>query len=231
MFLSCDHYFSVIIILLQYLTETWYYLVLVRKNKSLPIWLLYFETKYVFKTDGGQQPRMIHPPHIRLYGGKLYGNRKFLRRCVFFCGVLSTTICQLKLNWKGGTFKESFYPACGHPVEDLYHIDVQCPPAKQLILEGGAYNHRFTGCKLPDPHPASWTCDLLSAKVCSQADAALIISGTWSLWNGRNYRKHGRREEETEGHTTTALLGDDVGVWPASDQNIIHGRNRQNDSE
>ena len=116
-------------------------------------------------------------------------------------------------------------------MEDLYHIDVQCPPAKQLILEGGAYNHRFTGCKLPDPHPASWTCDLLSAKVCSQADAALIISGTWSLWNGRNYRKHGRREEETEGHTTTALLGDDVGVWPASDQNIIHGRNRQNDSE
>ena len=108
--------------------------------------------------------------------------------------VLSTTICQLKLNWKGGTFKESFYPACGHPVEDLYHIDVQCPPAKQLILEGGAYNHRFTGCKLPDPHPASWTCDLLSAKVCSQADAALIISGTWSLWNGRNYRKHALRD-------------------------------------
>ena len=78
-------------------------------------------------------------------------------------------------------------------MEDLYHSDVQCPPAKQLILEGGAYNHRFTGCKLPDPHPASWTCDLLSAKVCSQADAALIISGTWSLWNGRNYRKHALR--------------------------------------
>ena len=78
-------------------------------------------------------------------------------------------------------------------MEDLYHIDVQCPPAKQLILEGGAYNHRFTVCKLPDPHPASWTCDLLSAKVCSQADAVLIISGTWSLWNGRNYRKHGRQ--------------------------------------
>ncbi|RLN34247.1 hypothetical protein C2845_PM03G26600 [Panicum miliaceum] len=50
----------------------------------------------------------------------------------------------------------------------------------------------ITGCKLLDLHPATWTKDLLSGDVCSQDKAALFICGAWSLWSGRNARRHGR---------------------------------------
>ena len=144
MFLSCDHYFSVIIILLQYLTETWYYLVLVRKNKSLPIWLLYFETKYVFKTDGGQQPRMIHPPHIRLLWWKALWQPQVPPKVRIFWWRAIDNYFPIKAELKGwhieGEFRPCLWSSGGR---SIYHIAVQCPPAKQLILEGGKYNHRM----------------------------------------------------------------------------------------
>ena len=50
----------------------------------------------------------------------------------------------------------------------------------------------MTGYKLPPLHPVTWTRDLLASDVCLQKDAALIIYGVWSLWTGRNARRHGK---------------------------------------
>ena len=37
-----------------------------------------------------------------------------------------------------------------------------------------------------------WAKDLLAGDCCSDTDAAMIICGVWSLWSGRNARRHGR---------------------------------------
>ncbi|KAF8656343.1 hypothetical protein HU200_060725 [Digitaria exilis] len=52
----------------------------------------------------------------------------------------------------------------------------------------------IVGIKLPDLHPLSWTKDLLSEESCSKENTSLIICGVWSLWSGRNARKHGREK-------------------------------------
>jgi hypothetical protein len=49
-----------------------------------------------------------------------------------------------------------------------------------------------TGFKLPLLHPVSWTRELLSGDLCATSESALIICGAWSLWTGRNARRHGK---------------------------------------
>jgi hypothetical protein len=84
--------------------------------------------------------------------------------------------------------REVHCEACGEPGEDLYHIAVLCI----YTIQFWQAVREITGCKLPPLHPTTWTRDLLAADMCPHKDAALIICGVWSLWTGRNARRHGR---------------------------------------
>ena len=71
----------------------------------------------------------------------------------------------------------------------MFHVAISCTFATRFwkALKD------ITGCKLPNLHPATWTADLISSKVCTQQEAALIICCSWSLWSGRNARRHGHK--------------------------------------
>jgi ribonuclease HI len=64
---------------------------------------------------------------------------------------------------------------------------VSCPLAIRFWKEIRV----ITRCKLPLLHPDSWTTDLLSTGFCTPEETAVYICGAWSLWTGRNGRKHG----------------------------------------
>jgi hypothetical protein len=53
---------------------------------------------------------------------------------------------------------------------------------------------KLTGIKIPKLHQATWVKDLLTGDHCSVSSVELIICGVWSLWTGRNARKHGKVE-------------------------------------
>jgi hypothetical protein len=84
--------------------------------------------------------------------------------------------------------REDHCEACGRRGETLYHVAFECTFA--IRFWEAALD--MTGCKIPRFHPATWTRDLLSGEMCSDKDGAFIICGIWSLWNGRNARRHGR---------------------------------------
>ncbi|TVU48986.1 hypothetical protein EJB05_00275, partial [Eragrostis curvula] len=76
---------------------------------------------------------------------------------------------------------------CGDPVKDVYHVAVTCSTARkfwQTLKE-------MTGKTLLELHPLTWATDLLAGELCPTRDAELFICGAWSLWTGRNRRKHG----------------------------------------
>jgi hypothetical protein len=50
----------------------------------------------------------------------------------------------------------------------------------------------LVGIKIPAMHAITWTMDLLTPGRVPITDAALVICGVWSLWSGRNARKHGK---------------------------------------
>jgi hypothetical protein len=74
--------------------------------------------------------------------------------------------------------------------ETLYHVAFECTFAARFWEAA----MDMSGCKIPRLHPATWTRDLLSTEMCSKKDGAFIICGIWSMWNGRNARRHGRDE-------------------------------------
>ncbi|GJN37087.1 hypothetical protein PR202_gb26009 [Eleusine coracana subsp. coracana] len=83
--------------------------------------------------------------------------------------------------------KESFCPDCGNELESIYHTMFEC-----------TYAFRFWECikdltsiKPPLLHPDTWAKDLLVGQVCKPDDKALIACCCWSLWTGRNSRRHG----------------------------------------
>lgn len=84
---------------------------------------------------------------------------------------------------------ESFCADCGHSTEDVFHVVIQCSFAKRFWEDMKA----IKGRKLPILHPTTWAAYLLSGKVFSKEDAALSICGAWSLWTGRNGRRHGKK--------------------------------------
>jgi hypothetical protein len=84
--------------------------------------------------------------------------------------------------------REDHCEACGRRGEDLYHVAFECTFATRFWEAA----MDMTGCKIPRFHPATWTRDLLSGEMCSEKDGAFIICGIWSLWTGRNARRHGR---------------------------------------
>lgn len=73
--------------------------------------------------------------------------------------------------------KESHCEDCGHVVEDLFHVSVQCSFARKFWKA----MKEMTGKKLPWLHPLTWATDLLLGKCCSLMDAAFFVCGAWSL--------------------------------------------------
>ncbi|KAF8754851.1 hypothetical protein HU200_011388 [Digitaria exilis] len=86
--------------------------------------------------------------------------------------------------------KEDYCETCGKPGESLFHVAFKCTFATRFWEA----LRDITGCKLPHLHPATWTIDLMNGKICTQQEAALIICGVWSLWSGRNARRHGNKQ-------------------------------------
>lgn len=84
--------------------------------------------------------------------------------------------------------KEDHCEGCGEPGESLYHVALKCTFACQFWRTA----HEITGLQVPTLHQATWTRDVLSGDFCTPSEAALIICGAWSLWSGRNARKHGK---------------------------------------
>jgi hypothetical protein len=85
--------------------------------------------------------------------------------------------------------KESFYEVCGDPEESVYHVIWQCPVAKCFWAE----IKRVLGHVVPDFHPNSWATDVFCLEVCPPKIVAVVVCGAWSLWSGRNARRHGRQ--------------------------------------
>jgi len=52
---------------------------------------------------------------------------------------------------------------------------------------------KLNGTKVPILHQLTWVQDLLTEEHCDARIAELIICGAWSLWTGRNARKHGKQ--------------------------------------
>jgi hypothetical protein len=70
----------------------------------------------------------------------------------------------------------------------VFHVAISCPLAVHVRREV----KNLTGCKLPQLHRDSWATDLLSGKFCSFEETIVFICGAWSMWSGRNARRHGR---------------------------------------
>ncbi|RLN04506.1 hypothetical protein C2845_PM13G11980 [Panicum miliaceum] len=103
---------------------------------------------------------------------------------------------KVRIFWRKGELRrrhvaqEDHCEACGEAGESLFHVAFMCTYASlfwQAVKE-------MTGCKLPRLHPDTWTRDLLTGDLCSSMEAALLIYGVWSLWSGRNDRRHGRKQ-------------------------------------
>jgi hypothetical protein len=85
--------------------------------------------------------------------------------------------------------KESYYEMCGDLDESLYHVFFQCPVAKRFWSEV----KKVSGVVIPCLHPCSWAIDVLQPGICSPSTAAMVVCSAWSLWTGRNDRRHGRK--------------------------------------
>jgi hypothetical protein len=84
--------------------------------------------------------------------------------------------------------EESFCPTCGAEAKTLHHVAFVCPLAKRFWQSV----ERLRGFKVPDLHPVSWVKDALVGGRCTEKEAAILACGVWSLWTGRNARKHGK---------------------------------------
>jgi hypothetical protein len=83
--------------------------------------------------------------------------------------------------------RESFCEVCGDHDKSLYHLFFECLVARRLWSE----IKKLTGVSVPSLHPCTWATDVLDAKVCTPKGAAVLICGAWTLWTGRNARRHG----------------------------------------
>lgn len=88
--------------------------------------------------------------------------------------------------------KESYCEVCGDPDECLYHMFFLCPVAQLFWQEVKL----LSGIKVPMLHPDSWTTDIFKPEICPSRTTTWLVCGAWSLWNGRNNRRHGRKAWE-----------------------------------
>jgi hypothetical protein len=82
--------------------------------------------------------------------------------------------------------QEAFCETCGAEGESLFHVVFQCTMARRFWQAA----EQVLGIKVPSLHPTSWMRDVLSGDVCSDREMRFIVGGAWSLWTGRNARKH-----------------------------------------
>ena len=76
---------------------------------------------------------------------------------------------------------------CGADEETIRHVLMDCTVAKFFWAEV----RRLTAVKLQVLHPLTWAHDLIHPALFPPKDAAVILCGMWSLWMGRNKRRHG----------------------------------------
>jgi len=105
---------------------------------------------------------------------------------------------------------ESHCELCGDPDESLCHIVFLCLAAKRFWAEV----KNFSGFSVPLLHPTTWAIDVLQPGICSQEFAVLLVCGAWSLWSGRNARRHGRKAWEPGAavHHISNMLEDLAGM-------------------
>ncbi|KAF8730397.1 hypothetical protein HU200_016973 [Digitaria exilis] len=89
--------------------------------------------------------------------------------------------------------REDYCEGCGVEGESLYHVAFNCTFATQFWRAA----KEITGCKVPVLHPQTWARDILSSYLCSEKDPTIIVCGVWSLWSGRNNRRHGKVNRNT----------------------------------
>jgi ribonuclease HI len=80
--------------------------------------------------------------------------------------------------------KESHCEVCGNSDETVFHVALECPVAKMFWAEAKI----VWGFSVPRLHPVTWMVDMINHK-----EAARLVCGVWSLWTGRNARRHGRK--------------------------------------
>jgi hypothetical protein len=78
----------------------------------------------------------------------------------------------------------------GSEEESIKHVLLDCTIARRFWEQTRA----LTGVKMPRLHPQTWAWDLINPSHCPERNAAIILCGMWSLWMGRNKRKHGEPE-------------------------------------
>jgi hypothetical protein len=73
--------------------------------------------------------------------------------------------------------RENFCEVCGEEGESLFHIDVDCPVAKQFwrVVKN------ITGIKLPIFLEVTWAKDLLADDRFTDSFKTMVICGAWSL--------------------------------------------------
>ena len=115
------------------------------------------------------------------------------RRSVFSGGGCCTIRCLQSFELKRRHIaKESFCEYCGDPEETLYHVAIQCPLARRFWAEV----KKVEGVTIPNFHPSTWATDVLQPEFCNSKTAALVVCGAWTLWTGRNARRHWRKTWE-----------------------------------
>jgi hypothetical protein len=83
---------------------------------------------------------------------------------------------------------------CGSEEESIRHVLLDCTIARRFWEQTRA----LTGVKMTRLHPQTWAWDLINPSHCPERNAAIILCGMWSLWMGRNKRKHGEPENSDE---------------------------------
>jgi hypothetical protein len=46
---------------------------------------------------------------------------------------------------------------------------------------------------IPNFHQSTWATDVLQPEFCNSRTTALVVCGAWTLWTGRNARRHGHK--------------------------------------
>lgn len=133
--------------------------------------------------------RLVH--QVMTNGGRSYGKIKLPPKVLIFWWRAINNFLPTKGELKRRhVAREDHCEACGEPRGSLYHVAFTCTFAKRFWQA----TREITGCRLPELHPVTWMTYLLSDNMCSEKDAALIICGVWSLWSGRNARRHGKEQ-------------------------------------
>lgn len=134
--------------------------------------------------------KLTLPPKIHIFWWQVANNFLPTKEVLFQRHVDRETVCA----------------TCGAADETLFHIAFECSMARRFWEEV----KKLTGIKVPRLHQVSWAKDLLTEEHCPRRTVEPIICGVWSLWSGRNARKHDRQswKPATAARHVSAMLED-----------------------